>query len=262
MISLTCFVVLGLFYCSLSRTPLSEVLPVKKIGFSKTFYLVMVTVSVSIISSYLADIVVSNFSQAGVENTVSFESNAKSPLEDILYFISMAVIPPISEEFMTRGIILHKLRGFGDSFAIVTSALMFALLHGNIVQIPFTFPVGIVLAFITIKSGSIIPAVISHFVINGLSSVSYLLTSNNIVSEDTAMIIYFTVRLAIIVLGIISAYMLSKNRGYFSVKDESEIPMKSRIVNSLTSVGMIFALLYMITRTLMTLKVDLLWFLK
>ena len=93
---------------------------------------------------------------------------------------------------MFRGVILTVLRRYGDAFGIFVSALLFGFLHGNFIQTPFAFIVGLVLGYVTVYTGSMLPAMIIHFLNNTVSILmSYL--SGIIAFENLALIIYFDV---------------------------------------------------------------------
>lgn len=51
---------------------------------------------------------------------------------------------------------------------------MFGLLHGNLIQFVFATLVGLILGFVTVKTDSIVPAVIIHGFNNGMSVVTML----------------------------------------------------------------------------------------
>jgi membrane protease YdiL (CAAX protease family) len=89
----------------------------------------------------------------------------------ILVIIAVAVVPALVEEFAMRGVIMGGLRPFGKGFAIAMSALVFGMMHGNFVQLPFAFVMGIFLGYAAIKSGSIWVAVVIHLV-NNLTAVA------------------------------------------------------------------------------------------
>ncbi len=74
-------------------------------------------------------------------DAVSGESSTVSML---LY---AAVLAPVSEEILFRGLILRSLRPCGKRFAIFGSALLFALFHGNLLQAPYAFLAGLVLGY-------------------------------------------------------------------------------------------------------------------
>lgn len=87
----------------------------------------------------------------------------------VLNIVSTAVLPALVEEMIFRGYILGTLRQHGDGVAIVLSAVLFALFHGNVLQIPFAFILGLVLAYLTVQTDSIWPAVLLHFSNNLMS---------------------------------------------------------------------------------------------
>ena len=94
----------------------------------------------------------------------------------ILTIVSTAVIPALVEEFGMRGACLGTLRRYGDGFAIFCSSLLFGFIHGNFSQIVFAMFTGIATGYATVKSGSIWPAVIIHFINNFISIFVYYLS--------------------------------------------------------------------------------------
>jgi membrane protease YdiL (CAAX protease family) len=84
--------------------------------------------------------------------------------------LSIAVIPAIFEELVFRGAILQCLRRFGESFALLVSALLFAMAHRNLVQGPNAFVLGLVMGFFVLRAGSLMPAMIFHFINNSAAA--------------------------------------------------------------------------------------------
>lgn len=76
-------------------------------------------------------------------------------------FLYVTILGPISEELLFRGLLLRLLKPWGKQTAILVSALMFGLFHGNIIQIPFAFLVGLVLGYVTVEY-SIVWAIVLH----------------------------------------------------------------------------------------------------
>ena len=70
-----------------------------------------------------------------------------------------------------RGYKLGAFREHGDGLAVVLSAVLFGLFHGNVLQVPFAFILGLALGFLVVLTDSIWPAVLLHFVNNLLSVV-------------------------------------------------------------------------------------------
>ena len=101
-----------------------------------------------------------------------------SPYTFLYAILAIAVAPAISEELLFRGFLLSKLRTKQSNLsAIVISGLLFGAIHFSLVNMLPLSALGMFLAFITIRSGSILPAVIIHF-LNNLSSVISVLASN------------------------------------------------------------------------------------
>lgn len=76
-------------------------------------------------------------------------------------FLYASVVAPIWEELLFRGYVLRTLRPFGKRFAVLGSALLFGLFHGNLLQTPYAMIVGLVLGYVTVEY-SIIWAVLIH----------------------------------------------------------------------------------------------------
>lgn len=109
-------------------------------------------------------------------------------------FLGAAVVAPIVEEFAMRGIVMGSLRKFGDGVAIFVSAVLFGLMHGNLMQIPFAFIVGLALGFAVIKTGSLWSGILIHAINNALATVLNWATKGASVElQSTVNVIYFIV---------------------------------------------------------------------
>lgn len=122
----------------------------------------------------------------------------------IIYIIAIAIVPPIVEEIAMRGCIMQPLRKYGDRFAIVMTAFLFAILHGNLIQAPFAFIAGIAFGYITCITGSLIPSMIVHF-INNLYSVAVEFMNADIENDELVVTIYTTTELVLITIGVVAA---------------------------------------------------------
>ena len=87
----------------------------------------------------------------------------------ILAILLMAVLPAIFEEFIFRGMIMNGLRSkMGDVCAIFISAAMFAFAHGSIEQLLYQFALGVVIAWMVIRTGSLASGILIHFLNNAI----------------------------------------------------------------------------------------------
>jgi membrane protease YdiL (CAAX protease family) len=93
-----------------------------------------------------------------------------NPLMFIGSLVLTAVLPAICEEFIMRGNFLNSLRhNFKSYGAVVLASVAFGLFHQNIDQLFYTAVFGGLAAFLVIKTGSVFPAMVVHFVNNTLS---------------------------------------------------------------------------------------------
>lgn len=87
----------------------------------------------------------------------------------ISMFFYVSIFAPITEELLFRGAVLQSLRPYGKRFAILFSALLFGFFHGNVMQIPFAFLVGLVLGYVALEY-SIWWSILLHFINNCIFS--------------------------------------------------------------------------------------------
>ena len=66
-------------------------------------------------------------------------------------FLYASILAPVWEEILFRGYVLRTLRPFGKRFAILGSALLFGLFHGNLLQTPYAVLMGLVLGYLTVE---------------------------------------------------------------------------------------------------------------
>ena len=100
----------------------------------------------------------------GLSAMDSIES-ATMGYETLSMYVYAAIGAPIMEEIIFRGLVLRHLEPWGKNFAIVMSAFLFGIFHGNVVQIPYAFLVGLVLGYVTIEH-NILWAMVLHMINN------------------------------------------------------------------------------------------------
>lgn len=101
----------------------------------------------------------------------TFAANAQDQRGSQLWSVILLLMAaPLAEEALIRGSILPRLRtGLGVVAASIVSALLFSLLHLNLVQIVLTLPLGIVLGFVACYTGRIRETIALHAGFNLLS---------------------------------------------------------------------------------------------
>jgi uncharacterized protein len=86
-----------------------------------------------------------------------------------------ALLGPLVEELLFRGIGFYLLAQFGHLAAIVVTSIAFALTHGIAVGLPIFFIIGVGLGFIRSRTESIYPALLLHAGFNGIALVGGVL---------------------------------------------------------------------------------------
>lgn len=85
----------------------------------------------------------------------------------IIMLITIVIVAPIVEEIIFRGLILSRLnKAMNTTVALIISSLLFAILHGHILWIAYTFVLGILFGIVAIKTESILPSIILHMSFN------------------------------------------------------------------------------------------------
>lgn len=87
----------------------------------------------------------------------------------VLALLVIAVMPAIFEEALFRGVILNTCeQSLGSIRTIFIVGFCFALFHGSPEQTIYQFLAGCAFAFLAVRSGSILPSVLMHFINNAL----------------------------------------------------------------------------------------------
>lgn len=138
---------------------------------TKTFVLLgtISSIGAGIISSIIYSIYLTIFEAGGItipQPDFSFPTNK---IYLILFLLYVCLIGPILEELIFRGFILKSMQKYGNMTAIVVSSILFSMFHLNLVQFVNPILMGIIFAFITIKSKSIFPSMIAHIFNNTIT---------------------------------------------------------------------------------------------
>ncbi len=140
--------------------------------------------------------------QAMNDDTFSAYLKMQSPGDLFKAFLAFAVIPPIGEELLFRGIIMRfaakraGARLFPATvkdepvapaqksnriiFPIIISAVLFTLMHSNPYGAAFIFTAGVLLAVVYWLTGSLLCSIWAHLLYNGVQVVAIYLSEANV----------------------------------------------------------------------------------
>ena len=189
----------------------------KGISFKEVLISIAIGIVVFILNIILSTIISYIFSLLGYSPDSSALIYTEPTIENLVLSLLMtAVLPAFCEEFAHRGMLLSGYKVLGFKKAVLYSSLLFGLIHLNVGQFFFASLVGVVLACTTLFSRSIIPAMIIHFLNNGISvylefsaarnlplgtfyqNTSLALFSGNFILSFIYMVVLITVLLALL----------------------------------------------------------------
>ena len=191
-------------------------------------YAIFAGMGVCVIANFAADALSTIFTAGGIEFLSGTEDTPtpKNAVGVFMMILSNAVAAPMFEEFALRGIIMQPLRKHGDKFAIVASALIFAVLHGNMVQAPFAFIAGLGLGYFCIVTNSLWVSMAIHC-LNNLSATLFSLYMEK--NPDAGGFAYFLSESVFLVIGIVAYLLFRKHNTAKLKKSRDELSGKLRM---------------------------------
>ena len=121
----------------------------------KTAYLIGILVLCAVSGGIL------NLLWSGILQQLRIQDHFSNAVQEQLFagqamvqLLGLGVLVPLAEELIFRGLIYTRIRKrIPAGAAIFFSALLFALFHGNVIQLIFAFPLALILAWLYERSG-------------------------------------------------------------------------------------------------------------
>ena len=166
----------------------------------------------------------------------------------------MVILAPVIEEYIFRKQLIDRMHIYGEKLAVVTSALMFGLFHGNLSQFFYAFALGLVFGYVYLKTGKLRYSISLHMLINLLGSVVGPFFLEKVAVVDTMenmdlaalepvmpwLIAFGAYVLVLIGLAIAGLVLLCLNKRKVSFAPaEMELPKGTRIKTAYVNAGMI-----------------------
>lgn len=162
------------------------------------------------------------------------DTEAKNPTAEFITtstllqnFIVVVIGAPIFEELVFRKWLMERTVKYGEGTAILISGFAFGLFHGNIIQFAYATLVGMVLAYVYVKSGRVIYTIVLHMITNffggivsvwvanksNIAEITAALTQEHadaeaIVSANSSGILLYTAYLIIIIVFILAGVII------------------------------------------------------
>ena len=166
----------------------------------------------------------------------------------------MVILAPVIEEYIFRKQLIDRMHIYGGKLAVITSALMFGLFHGNLSQLFYAFALGLVFGYVYLKTGKLRYSIGLHMLINFIGSVvgpfflEKLAVLDTMETMDLAALepilpwllgfgAYVLVLIGLAITGLV-LLCINKRRVSFATA-ELELPKESRFKTVYMNAGMI-----------------------
>ncbi len=163
--------------------------------------------------SYLNDLFIEGLEKLGytAREASSYYPNLGGGRIVLALFV-IALLPAVAEEALFRGVVLKGLDdSLGSVAAVLLSGLLFSLYHGNPEHTIYQFLVGCIFGLVALRSGSIFPTMLMHFLNNAtilvLAAAGGLDEAGNLAVSDAAMITLVVVGAVALIGGIVAVFL-------------------------------------------------------
>ena len=161
---------IAVLFCVIRKVKIREVFPMKKISIRDFFGCILLLIGgylISILSVLIMAVIVPESYQEAAELGGFLYDGSMSYITTL---IVVAILPGICEESIYRGAILSTFRSFKHEWAaIALVGLFFSINHLSILRGPFTFIVGMILAYVVVKKNNILLSMMMHCLLNSFS---------------------------------------------------------------------------------------------
>jgi membrane protease YdiL (CAAX protease family) len=140
----------------------------KKISFKILLYSIGLGGILFFVNGYVADIFYTILYILGFDNSINISLNVTQTIG--IEFLLSAIAPGICEEVLHRGMFMRgSVKQGYTRYGLLFSSILFGLMHLNIQQFFYAMVLGGLMGIVVLVADSIYPAMIIHFMNNGLN---------------------------------------------------------------------------------------------
>lgn len=235
-------IIVFICYCIFAKYNPKELFSTQRVNGGEVFKYVLIVLFFQQVSLICSMLIMSFLNSYGLEVRGLNYVIVHDPKVYAIDIFSAVILAPIGEELIYRGVVLRCAAKVSRRFAIFFSALIFGLMHGNPYQMVLGFLLGIPLGIITIKTGSIIPAIICHMANNFIASVTTVIDYYDESLSSVVSIIFIPV---FFIIGII-VLMTMVLKGDMKLPEYTEHHRKRTLPIMITSWSMIVIVIFYI----------------
>ena len=197
--------------CSLTRLRKADLFRTRELSFGRMLCYLGAGLWIRLVTGSLGTWLTAFLTRAGVPVHETSVRPGQPGMKLAMIALYTVLAAPVTEELLMRGFALKNLSRVSQRFGILLTALLFGLMHENLPQMVFTVPLGILLAYITIRHNSLTPAIITHIAVN--SAAMMLEYGRTMLPHSTFRNAHMLYTLVVLLLGTVSLfYMLLTER--------------------------------------------------
>lgn len=137
----------------------------------------------------------------------------------LIDIIAVAIIAPIIEEIVFRGLVFTRLnKGINTVVAVILSSLLFAIMHMQLIWIIYAFIFGIIFNLIYIRFKSLLANILLHMSYNSVPFILMAIMGEN---AENISINYVLAALSAIVIGTMTYVILKITKNRTEQKEEA-----------------------------------------
>jgi len=157
----------------IGRRPTVDYLKFEKVGFLPGLLCVLAGSGLVVAFSELPALLAEALEGIGYEqSTVLTGAVTDNWMGFFVDFVTLAILGPMLEEILFRGIILTSLRKYGIGFAVVVSGLLFGFTHLELCTVIFAAAAGWILGFVYARTNNLWLTIGIHVINNALATIS------------------------------------------------------------------------------------------
>ena len=166
----TSIIVLGsiaLLYCKITKRKFTKVMAIKKISVKQVVLTMLVSVGTYIFAVGINSLSMKLFPIA-IKDGMAI-SNILNSSSLLLGVVVVVLVPSFFEEIFFRGVLLDAYQGINKNSKFFILTLIFATLHGNVMQIIYVMFLGLILLKVREYTGSLLGSITLHATNNAIS---------------------------------------------------------------------------------------------
>ncbi|MBR4085353.1 MAG: CPBP family intramembrane metalloprotease [Lachnospiraceae bacterium] len=164
------FVTFPIIFFLFKAVPTQPVIEQKKMKISHLITTILISYATTFLLNLLGTLIIGAIGMMmsnEVEHVMMTITGSISPFTN---FLIIVICAPIMEELLFRKAIISRVSHYGEKIAILFSATLFGLFHGNLLQFGYAFVLGLFFGFIFVKTGRLLYTILLHMSVNFLGS--------------------------------------------------------------------------------------------